>query len=96
MTVDTAGSHAIGERKNTTTLPPIASLPSNSSKAKQLITNVQATPQPSISQYNSNQSDSPSQTQTPLVGRGGSKQRNGGSASIPQQSRKAAVMVVHE
>ena len=54
MTVDTAGSHAIGERKNTTTLPPIASVPSNSSKAKQLITNVQATPQPSISQYNSN------------------------------------------
>ena len=40
ITVDSAGSQVIGERKNTTTLPPIASVPSNSSKAKQLITNV--------------------------------------------------------
>ena len=54
ITVDSAGSQVIGERKNTTTLPPIASVPSNSSKAKQLITNNQATPQPSLSNYNSN------------------------------------------
>ena len=55
ITVDSAGSRAIGESRNTTTLPPIASVPSNSSKAKQLITtNVQGTPQPSLSNYNSN------------------------------------------